>query len=104
MGTGGGSAPSILPLQMQQEPVDLVWDAASLLQTLAQETGAPFGEVAWKVPLDKCWLLSPSGALHSLAQRAGWDQGLLPGPSPVVGWVTRATGLEHPAHKHHPRD
>lgn len=54
------------------------------------------------MPLDKCWLLSPSGTPHSLAQRAG-TKGFCQDPA-VVGRVTPATGPEHPAHKHHPGD
>lgn len=83
-GAGGGSAPNTLPLQMQQEPVGVIWDAAPPWQALGQETGASFGEVTWRVPLDKLWLLSPSGAPHSLAQRAG-TQGFCQDPAPWWG-------------------
>lgn len=39
MGAGRGSAPNILPLQMQEEPVDVVWDAATHCSPTIANTG-----------------------------------------------------------------
>lgn len=80
--------PNILSLQLQLKPVDMVWDAAAhcspTIATLGQEIGARFGDVAQRVLLDKRWLLSPSGAPYSLAQRAE-TKGFCQDPAPCWG-------------------
>lgn len=49
---GRGNAPNILPLQMQQEPVDMAWDAAAHCSSTIANTGTGDQSSFWRGGLE----------------------------------------------------